>query len=107
MTEYQRTLFLIYFKDCSEVDFHELNLLLGLNGNVFDQLIREMIDDEYIAYDNYKLRITDKGIRYLISKDQIYSQLENDDFILRNISPNDAFPMDKPYVPKNFLSKVE
>lgn len=105
MTEYQKTLFLTYFKDCCGVDFGELSSLLGLSGSILDKLINEMLENEYIAYENYVLKITKKGIRYLISKDQINSCLESDCFILRNISPEDALPLDKPYVPKNFLSK--
>lgn len=105
MTEYQKTLFLTYFKDCCHIDFGELSSLLGLSGGILDQLINEMLENEYIAYENYVLKITDKGIRYLISKDQINSCLESNSFILRNISPENSLPLDEPYVPKNFLSK--
>ena len=105
MTEYQKTLFLTYFKDCCDIDFGELSGLLGLSGSILEKLINEMLENEYIAYENYVLKITEKGIRYLISKDQINSCLESDSFILRNISPENALPLDEPYVPKNFLSK--
>lgn len=107
MTEYQKLLFLTYFKECNEVDFNELIFLLGLNRNSFDELIQEMVEANYISYINYKLQITERGIRYLIAKNQINSEIENDDFILRNISPNKAISLDEPFAPKDFMSKIE
>lgn len=106
MTEYQKLLFLTYFKECKEVDFNELIYLLGLNSNSLDELIREMIDAHYIEYVNYKLQITDQGIRHLIANNQINSKIETGDYILRNISPDKALPLDEPFAPKDFTSKI-
>lgn len=105
MTEYQKLLFLTYFKDCKEVDFKELIFLLGLNSNSLDSLVQEMIEASYIEYRNYKLQITDQGIRHLIANNQINSNLEADDYILRNISPDKALSLEEPFAPKDFMSK--
>ncbi len=106
MTEYQKLLFLTYFKDSKAVNFDELLFLMGLNSNGLDSLIREMLDAKYIEYINYKLQITDSGVRYLIANNQINSNLEADDYILRNITPDNVLPLDEPFAPKNFLSKL-
>lgn len=106
MTDYQKILFLTYFKECKEVDFNELIFLLGLNSKNLDFLIREMIEKNYIAYINYKLQLTDHGVRYLIAKNQINTEMEYSDFILRNISPEKAMSLDEPFVPVGFMSKI-
>lgn len=106
MTDYQKVLFLTYFKNCRKVDFTELNSILGLCSSDFDKLIQEMLSENYISYINFKLQITDNGIRYLISRNQIECDIKNDDFILRNIFPEKALSLDEPFIPKNFMSKI-
>ena len=96
----------MYFKECKEVDFNELIFLLGLNRNSFDELIQEMLEANYIEYVNYKLQITEQGVRYLIAKNQINSEIEDEVFILRNISPEKSLPIDEPFAPKDFMSKI-
>lgn len=106
ITEYQKTLFLSYVKESKEVDFNDLNLLLGLNNNNLDKLLSEMMDSNYIAYVNYKLQLTEQGIRHLIAIDQINSSFEDSSYVLRNISPDKSLAIDEPFIPKNFASKI-
>ena len=81
--------------------------LLGLTQTQVDNLIGSFIQDGYIVYDDYLLKITPKGLTYLISNNCGMIEVENKAVPLCHISPERAMPIDEPYVPKGFLEKYK
>lgn len=97
---------LSYFKNVGgQYDLSELMQLLGLQQNQLDKLIFGLKKDMYIGYENYELRITEKGLLHLISCNQIDSAVENEQYEYKNISISNLKLLNEPYVPKKFLTK--
>lgn len=81
--------------------------LLGLTQTQVDNLIDLFLQNGYIEYDNYLLKITAKGMTYLISNNCGTIDVENKKDPLCHISAEHAKPFDEPYVPNKFLEKYK
>lgn len=107
MNKYINSLTLSYFRSLDgDYDLSELKSLLGLQQNQLDKLIMELKKEGYIAYDDFELKITNKGILHLISNNQIDFSVENSEYNYKHINNSELLSLDKPYVPKKFLTKI-
>ncbi len=106
MNEYIFSLALSYFKEKkSNYVLSELKEMLGYGSTAFEELIFKLIFEEYIAYKDDLLCVTSKGIQFLIANDQIDSVLESEELLMKHIKPENALPIDFPYVPSKFTKK--
>lgn len=80
-------------------------MMLGYGNAQFEELIFKLISEEYIAYKDDLLCITSKGIKFLIANDQTDSVLESEKLLMKHIKPENALPIDTPYVPTKFIKK--
>jgi hypothetical protein len=103
MDEYNKLLILAYFKEFHEnYSLQEIKKYLGVTNGYFDNLISQLIDDEFLVYKDYLITLSLKGRTYLINKNmEWYSFDEN---LIDNVD-GDKWPLDKPYVPKKFSKK--
>ena len=103
MDNYRTILLLLYFKDVgSEYDFSEAKELLGLNHNQFEDLLETLLEKKFLQYEDHVLKITYKGIRFLIKENSIgfssgKTEFENNDNLKMSI--------EEPYVPEKFTKK--
>ena len=108
MTEYTTFLALAYFKEKqSSYLISEMMELLGLTQTQVDNLIGSFIQDGYIGYDDYLLKITPKGLTYLIANNCGTIEVKSKTLPLCHISAEHAKPFDEPYVPEKFLNKYK
>lgn len=107
MDNYRKQLALLYFKTSgNEYDLSELMQLLGLRQNQLDSILLELKEDCFIYISNYEIRITEKGILHLVANN-INSNAENGiQYSLNNIAVENLMPLNEPYVPKRFLTKI-
>ncbi len=108
MSEYGLILALTYFKEKNdEYILSELSGILGYTHTQIDKLIDELISMGYVAYIDELIRITPKGITFLIANEMENLSLLDDDFKLIHIRPEDAVNIEEPYVPKDFAKKYD
>lgn len=106
MNIYIKQLALAYFYNLGSVyDLSDLLEILGMQRSQLDIMLYELINSEYLSYDNYELKITEKGVLHLISNNINSCFEEFDDFNskrenLPKLKINDI------YVPKNFNKKI-
>lgn len=106
--EYTTFLALAYFKEKqSSYLISEMMELLGLTQAQVDNLISQLLQNGFISYDDSLLKITSKGLTYLITNNCGMIEVENKTIPLCHISPERATPIDEPYVPKRFLKKYK
>jgi len=107
MMEYCKLLSLSYFKEYgNRYILSELMKILGISSEQLDLQISELIEDRYIEYKNNMLTITDKGELTLISSNMDGYKDQDNEFIMLRVNQSEVWPIDKPYVPKKFLSKI-
>lgn len=107
MHEYIVSLSLSYLKTCGETySINELINLLGLNQYQMDKLIAHLKKNEFIEYSNYELKITNKGLQYLVIHNQLNSSLENAEYEFIHVDKSNAISIETPYVPYKFLTKL-
>ena len=81
--------------------------LLGLTQAQVDNLISQLLQNGFISYDDSLLKITPKGMTYLIANNCGTIEVKSKTVPLCHISVEHAKPLDEPYVPKNFLEKYK
>lgn len=107
MESYIVCLALSYFKEKgNKYDFGDLRSLLGFTQSQLDKLMVFLRENELVKYVNFEIKITNKGLRYLIAQNQINSSLEDAEYGLSNIDAKTAISFETPYVPKKFSKKV-
>lgn len=107
MNEYIISLSLSYFKNYgNEYSISDLIGLLGFTQNQMHKLISFLKSNGYIEYTNYSINITNKGLQYLVAKNQLESSLEDFEYKFNNIDKNLAISIDTPYVPLKFMKKL-
>lgn len=105
MNNYTVSLFLLYIKDMgNDYDLSEVKQILGITQHQLEYIMKDLIKQELIEYVNFTLKITHKGLRYLISKNNINFHIQDDEYIT-NIKRHEVLPVDAPYIPKNFDRK--
>ena len=105
--EYIVSLSLSYLKACGETySVNELINLLGLTQHQMDKLIAHLKKSEFIEYSNYELKITNKGLQYLVIHNQVNSSLENSEYEFIPIDKSNAISIEAPYIPHKFLTKL-
>lgn len=83
----------------------ELMKILGFNAEQLDMLIFKLLNDGYLEYKNCMLTVTEKGNEKLVGSN-MYQYDDNDtEFIKLHVNRSEALPIDKPYVPDNFMIK--
>lgn len=108
MNNYIASLALTYFKEKREkYSISELMEMLGYNLNQIDELIYNLMHNEYLCYIDNLLSITKKGLTFLISNDNEDICLQADDYVIPHIDPQKALPIDTPYVPDKFVKKYK
>ena len=108
MSEYATILALAYFKEHQEhYLLGELMEILGFNRRQIDVLIYDLIDKSLISYIDGMIKLTDKGLTFMIANNHDESDVTDDSFIMVKIDPQRAMPIDSPYVPKGFTKKYD
>ena len=80
--------------------------ILGIGVRGLDELVSQMVNRNLLEYDDYLLRITEKG-RILLISENMDGYKESDDKYLNNkINPDEAWSFDAPYVPSKFRNKI-
>ena len=70
--DYTKALVLLYFREKGQsYHWQELRELLGLTSTQLDRLICDFVEKGYLEYDNYELRLGEKGYLFLISTNQL------------------------------------
>lgn len=107
MTDYTKILALSYFKQYRQsYVLSDLMKILGIDAVRLDKLITKLMEEDLLIFDEYLLRITEKGLCLIISKNmQGYNELDNE-YLNPKIKPDKAWSLDKPYVPKKFMTKI-
>ncbi|OQB13598.1 MAG: hypothetical protein BWY15_01673 [Firmicutes bacterium ADurb.Bin193] len=107
MVNYQKQLALLYFKTSgNEYDLLELMQLLGLRQNQLDLILSELKKDGFICISNYEITITEKGILHLAANNVSSNADDGIQYPLKNIVSENLMPLNEPYVPKKFLTKI-
>lgn len=107
MHEYIVSLSLSYLKTCGDTySINELMTLLGLTQYQMDKLIAYMKNSNFVEYSNYELKITNKGLQYLVIQNQLNSALESSEYEFKHIVKSKGKSIDAPYVPHKFLTKL-
>lgn len=104
MNEYTLSLFLLYIKEAgTNYDFTEAKQMLGMSHAQLEELISNLKGKEYLDYVEYSLKITEKGLRYLISRNAINYSANDKEYVV-NIHTS-QLPIDEVFVPKDFDKK--
>lgn len=107
MDNYRKQLALLYFKTSgNEYDLSELMKLLGLRHNQLDLILLELKNYGFICTNNYEIKITEKGILHLVSNNITSNADSSIQYSLKNIVVDNLMPLNKPFVPKKFLTKI-
>lgn len=100
MSNYRDLLALEYFKNTGKnYSLQELSRILGLTVQQLDELIYKLKSQQYIAYVDYELEITNKGITKLIAND-FYDNEEHEILTKEKMNIWDI------YIPENFEKKI-
>lgn len=104
MDEYNKLLILAYFKEYREnYSFSEIKRHLGITNMYLYTLLNQLISDELLIYKEYLLTLSLKGRIYIMNNNMDWFKfIEIPD---TNINEN-KWPIDKPYIPKNFSKKI-
>lgn len=81
--------------------------LLGITTTQVDKLIGMLLQEQYIDYEDSLLKITPKGMTFLIANNCGSIKTENPSNALCYISVEKAKSFDEPYVPIKFLKKYK
>lgn len=107
MSDYATLLALSFFKQYKDsYILSELMKILGADAEQLDSLIFELIDSGYIEYQNYMLTITEKGNAELVASNMNQYNDQDIDFIKLHVNQSAVWPIDKPYVPDKFMTKL-
>ena len=105
MNDYIELMILSYFKQNSEYSYAELAQLLGLPIITVSNHIENLISRNLLEYKDRLITLSFKG-RIVLQN----SELEFYDYFNTNINfdnfRNNAWPIERVYVPDNFLKKV-
>ena len=108
MNEYATILALAYFKEHQEhYLLSELMEILGFNRRQTDALICDLLDKNFISYIDGMIKLTEKGLTFMIANNHDESGVADDNFIMAKIDPPRAVSIDTPYVPKGFTKKYD
>ena len=107
MDEYINSLVLAYFKsNQDDYSFHTLAKMLGLTVENLEEYIDNHIKNGNLKYINNMLKLTSTG-RLAIMNDSVdYFDFEEDSIRIDAIDSASAWPVDKPYLPEKFTSKL-
>lgn len=78
--------------------------MLGITQEQLETIITDLKQEGLIYYSDFVLKITKKGLRRLISNNQIYYKSQSESFIIED-NVTERIPLDVPYVPLNFDKK--
>ncbi|MGI6028507.1 MAG: hypothetical protein ACOX81_03730 [Candidatus Heteroscillospira sp.] len=108
MSDYITSLALSYFREKREKYLiSELMEILGYNRNQIDALIMHLMQEEFLRYEDDLLRLSTKGISYLIANDQAGVSIKVDEINRPHINPQNVLALDAPYVPVGFTKKYK
>ncbi len=108
IVEYIRDLALSYFElKGANYKISELAELLGYSEKNVDRLLGFLIENKWLKYENYVLKITDDGKSLLDNYKESNIYLTEEQILLNNINPNNAMGIDVPYIPKGFSKKFK
>lgn len=107
MNDFKNMLVLSYFFQYKRnYLLSQLQTILGLTIDQFEERISSLIELNYLEYKNNLLSITAKGVQFVLSKnidsfpfDINHTQIKNSVKSYETLSPNDL------YIPKNFMKK--
>lgn len=106
MNDYVISLALAYFKEKGEnYDIGEMMEMFGYTWARLSDLLDMIMERQLIAYSDNLIKITNKGLAYLIAHNQGNMNIRKDGIELLYIHPDKAQSIEKPYVPVKFLKK--
>ena len=107
MVSFHHLLVLAYFKETKTLySIAELTEFLGTNIDHVEELLTELMNAGYLAYNEGLLQVTEKGFTKLIAEDRGEMVIRSDSKALTSISPDAALSFDEVYVPSDFDAKL-
>lgn len=92
MDEYIISLVLNYFKIVDgKYELRKLRRLMGFTQNKMEDLLDYLINNEYLAYIDFRLKLTQKGLIYLISRNKFYNVLRSGEYQIDNKKKSNKF----------------
>lgn len=109
MDEFLQELILAYFKaKNSQYSFKEIAALLGISQSVTIEYIQELMALGELEYRDSLLCLTLKGRTRIQNTALDYFTFDQDqtDYMISDVNMNEAWPIDRVYIPKHFSRKV-
>ena len=107
MNEYVTLIALSYFNQYKEhYVLSDLVQILGMTSKKFDELIDELFNKQYIEYKNNLIEITERGTSQLVASNMFYYDDKNQEFMTLHANKDVALPVDQPYIPQKFFTKI-
>ena len=107
MDSFHHLLTIAYFKEKkAKYSIAELTELLGASIDHVEELLTELMNTGYLAYNEGLLQVTEKGFTKLIAEDRGEMVVRSDSKELTSISPETALSFDEIYVPPDFDVKL-
>lgn len=107
MNDYLSLLILAYFKKNQEgYSFLNLSRMLGISLELLEELIESHIDNGYLGYVNNMLSLLPNGRLLIMNKAVDSLDFSEENIEVDIIDSSNAWPLDRPYVPEKFTSKL-
>ena len=105
---YIKSLILSYFKiKGKNYSLLEIRQIFGLQEKQLDIFLYELKNLKYINYQEFELTITKEGIDFLKRENQVNNDFRAEEYKYKNINFSKIKSLDEPYIPKNFLIKIQ
>ena len=105
MDDFRTNLILAYFKEKgNNYSYLELANLLGVGTNRLEGILDILIEQKMLLFNELRmLQLTEKGRLSLLNNQVDYYKFDN---VTEELVFKDPWPIDRPYFPKKFLSKI-
>lgn len=110
MDEFVQELILAYFKERKEqYSFQELAMFFGISQNAATEYIQSLISLGELEYSDSLLRLTLKGRTRIQNSSVDYFRFNQEEVsnINSDVNVQEAWPIDRVYIPKSFSRKVK
>jgi DNA-binding Lrp family transcriptional regulator len=88
-----------------EYSIKDITSMLGLHRKKVDLLLQELLNEGFLKYIGHIIKVTDEGILALVSNNMYGYNEDDENFIIVNIDPSEAWDIEEPYVPERFMKK--
>jgi hypothetical protein len=107
MKNYASLIALSYFNQYKDnYVLSDLIQILGMTMKKFDDLLSELFSKQYIEYRKNLITITESGTSILVAANMYHYDNDDHEYATLHIDKKAAIPIDQPYVPDRFFTKV-